>query len=176
MSTLAFSEISPLRSIKLEWMLPSILSPTLSIFVLLIFYFSKILGSVSKGCPLLEYIDMGLVVDMEDLLPANLIALASLRLCSVFISVYFSPLREITPEEIEDFRVSIDAIVEQELLEVRITSYFNTKIFLPPLKLDLSRNMVVFCNLLFPINFFLVLIPWLSLVSRPLFISVSIIP
>ena len=54
---------------------------------------------------------------------AELIELASLRrLRSVFIEIrgdYDPQLQKITPNEIVDFRASLDTIVDQGLLEVR---------------------------------------------------------
>ena len=89
-----------------------------TILHLLIFYISQILGSVSKGCPLLEYIDVA-VETSEHPQPAELIALSRLRrLRSVFIDLHV--WRKMTPKDGEDFRVSFDAIVEQGLLEVRM--------------------------------------------------------
>ena len=90
---------------------------------MLIFYVSKILGSVSKGCPQLEYIDLK-VCARENPLPAELIALASLpSLRSVLILMFgCRNSRKMTPEEIEDLRVSLTAIVEQGLLEVSYIS------------------------------------------------------
>ena len=79
----------------------------------------QILGSVPKGCPLLEYIDL-YVNARENPLHAELIALSSLRnLRSVFIHIGFSrDSRRFSPKDREDFLVSLDAIVEQGLLEV----------------------------------------------------------
>ena len=110
-----------------------------SIHFPLIFYISQILGSVSKGCPLLEYIDVA-VDDWEGPLHDDVLsALSSLRsLRSVFIDLHV--WRKMTPKDGEDFRVSFDAIVDQGLLEVWIwmtaRSYVN-KNFLPPLLLSL---------------------------------------
>ena len=90
--------------------------------VCLFFYISKILGSIAKGCPLLEYIDLH-VICRENLLHIDvLIALASLRrLRSVFIHMFVGSKSEsISPAERKGFRVSLDAIVEQGFLEVRI--------------------------------------------------------
>ena len=87
----------------------------------LFLYIPQILGSISKGCPLLEHIDLD-VKGSENPLYADLIALSSLRhLSSVFIymRVDYDPQR-LTPADREDFRASLDAIVEQGLLEVRI--------------------------------------------------------
>ena len=105
-----------------------------SFFHLLIFYVSKIVDSLSKGCSLLEYIDLA-VERMYRQNPqyAELIALASLRsLRSVFIDMHNRNSRIMTPKEREDFRDSLDAIVEQGLLEVRMTtrSYFYKNILL----------------------------------------------
>ena len=86
----------------------------------LFFYISKILGSVTKGCPLLEYIDLHAVSRGEDPLYAELISLSCLRcLRSVFIHMRVDRQGQgMTPEESEDLRVSLDAIVDQGLLEV----------------------------------------------------------
>ena len=86
------------------------------------FYISKILESVSKGCPQLEFIDCG-VDGSQNQLPAKLIALSTLRcLRSVFISIDLALFtlnsHRITPEDREDIRLSLDAIAEQGLLEV----------------------------------------------------------
>ena len=94
-------------------------------------FFSQIVGSVAKGCPLLEYIDLDFGIDLEDPLCAELIALSSLRhLRSVFISVR-DISRTITSKEREDLRFALDAIVEQGLLEVRLNTrnYSNKKAF-----------------------------------------------
>ena len=93
---------------------------TLSPFsICLFFYISKIVSPVANGCPLLEYIDLDMVQIENPLHIDALIALSSL-LClrSVFIDMHV--LRGVTPKEKEDFCDSIDAIVEQGLLEVRI--------------------------------------------------------
>ena len=73
-----------------------------------------------KGCPLLEYIDLH-VNASENHFHTELITLASLqRLRSVFIYLYVGiNRREMTLREIVDLRVSLIAIVEQGLLEVR---------------------------------------------------------
>ena len=85
------------------------------------FYISKILGSLSKGCTLIEYIELN-VIAIENPLFSELSALSSLRrLRSVFINMQIdhdSP--SISSEDSEHFRVSLDAIVEQGLLEVSI--------------------------------------------------------
>ena len=85
-------------------------------------YIPQITDSVSKGCPLLEHIDL-VVGGRENPPYAGLIALASLpRLRSLFITMYvYKCPRAITPEEKEDFRVSFDAIIGQGLLEVSIS-------------------------------------------------------
>ena len=82
---------------------------------------SQILDSVSKGCPLLEYIDLTVEV-VEYPLLAELIALANLRgLRSVFIHMDFCRHRlQVRPADREDLRVSLYAIVEQGLLEVSV--------------------------------------------------------
>ena len=85
------------------------------------YFIFKILGSVSKGCPLLEFIHLK-VEGRENPLRSELIALASHRhLRSVFI--FLNGLlnwRTITQKDRADFRASLNAIVDQGLLEVRI--------------------------------------------------------
>ena len=99
-----------------------------SIFHLLIcYYFTQIVGSsVAKGCPLLEYFDLSAEV-VENPLYTELIALAKLRrLRSVFIGICVEEhLRGITPEEGEHLRASLQAIIDQGLLEVRIYFAYN---------------------------------------------------
>ena len=65
---------------------------------------------------------MDFVLTMEDPLNAELIALSCLRrLRSVFIRIFnCGNSRTITPKNREDFRDSLDAIVDQGLLEVRM--------------------------------------------------------
>ena len=90
--------------------------PTLAYFFLF-----QILGFVAKGCPLLELVYLN-VCWREDPVLAGLIALSTLgRLSSLFIYVHFSDRNSpaITPADSEAIRVSLDAIVERGLLEVR---------------------------------------------------------
>ena len=92
-----------------------------SIFQMLIIYISKIVGSVAKGCPLLEYFDLHVEAGWQNPLHIEvLIALSSLRrLRSVFINMYVNS-GTMTPTQKEDLRVSLYAIAEQGLLEVSI--------------------------------------------------------
>ena len=135
-----------------------------------IFYISKILDSLSKGCSLLEYIDLA-VDRMKNPPYAELIALSSLRsLRSVFIDMYNHSSRKMTPKEREDFRDSLDAIVGQGLLEVRIkmiTGSYLYKYISLPLKLlfssktwkfhKLSRSDASYMGLHFPVAVIVVL-------------------
>ena len=87
------------------------------------FFDLKILCSVAKGCPRLEHIYLSLATS-DDHLFAELIALSSLR-CLRSIFIRMDVFDEIMPtsEEGEDFRVSLDAIVGQGLLEVNNISF-----------------------------------------------------
>ena len=90
--------------------------------LILFFYISQIVDSVAKGCPLLEYIDLFVDVREEDPLYPELTPLSSLRhLRSAFIHVNFKWYGMPSANR-EDFRLSLDAIVEQGLLEVSMTT------------------------------------------------------
>ena len=101
-----------------------------SIVAIFLFCISQILEFVSKGCPLLEFIDFGLegtVAEAENahspLHVGELAALASLRrLRSAFIHIFIRhDSRRIMPTDKEDLRVSLDALVGQGRLEVSIS-------------------------------------------------------
>ena len=109
---------------------------------MLIIYIPQIVGSVAKGCPLLEYFDFDFAAYLEySLHAAELIALSKLpRLRSVFINMYiYSGV--MTPTEKESLRVSLDAIAEQGLLEVSIFTIARSYI---PIKIIFSHVTYIF--------------------------------
>ena len=111
-----------------------VITPYLSISTAYFLYFTQILGSVAKGCPLLEYIDLQVVWIENSLHIDVLTALASLRhLRSVFIEMYDSVESRtmMTPQEKEGLRVSLEAIVDQGLLEVVFYLQILCNILLP---------------------------------------------